>query len=357
MRLSLLVLFSTITVQLFGQFVIDYQQMIHPNDSISWSTLDTTNFSPGNSGSNVIWNYSSINIIQSNSSSIHYPPTFNAVCFSNNPTNMYTNSYPPFSSVYKKYYYLSDSTEYSYDGYCHNDPPFNSGSLIYSDRQSYMLLPLNYLSSFTDSSIGSLQGGVTLSNWQVNGFITKMYDAFGELHLPWGTYTNVARVQVTGYRKDTLLSSTMGSGATRIDSWTGYEWYDINNRGVVFGYIENTSINIQTNGNQTTSFQKGVYAQENASTGILQPNAATNKIIFYPNPSNGIIFPVLTNSVHIKDLYHLIVYDTQGRSIANEASSKYSIYKGIDLTYLDKGIYFIQIESDNKSYIGKVLIQ
>jgi len=357
MKLLLVFILIITTNELCGQFVITYQQMHHPNDSVFWSTLDTTNFSPGNSGSNVIWNFSTINIIQSNSSTLYYNPTSSAVCFSNNSTNMYLNPYPPLSSVYSKHYYLSDSTEYSYVGYCQHDPPWNSGSLIYFDRQSHMLLPLNYLSSFTDSSYGSLQGGITLSNWQVNGYITKTYDAFGELLLPWGTFSNIARLQVIGYRKDTLLNSTMGPGAIRITSWTGYEWYDINHRGVVFGYIETTNIDVQTNGNQTTSFQKGVYAQENALTGILQLNTAINKITFYPNPTNGIIFPALINSEHVKDLCQLMVYDMQGRTIAKETISKSAMNKGIDLTYLDKGIYFIQIENDIKSYIGKVLIE
>lgn len=70
------------------------------------------------------------------------------------------------------------------------------------------------------------------------------------------------------------------------------------------------------------------------------------KVIIYPNPSNGII------NIGNKNLKKIVVYDITGKKIKElKASSQ------IDLSDVTKGIYLINLISDDGVTVNKIVLQ
>ncbi len=69
-------------------------------------------------------------------------------------------------------------------------------------------------------------------------------------------------------------------------------------------------------------------------------------MIIYPNPSNGII------NIGNKNLNRIVVYDITGKKIKElKASSQ------IDLSDVSKGIYLINLISDEGVTVNKIILQ
>lgn len=75
-----------------------------------------------------------------------------------------------------------------------------------------------------------------------------------------------------------------------------------------------------------------------------------NKFNVYPNPTQT---GLLTISSETDSYYNIKIFDVLGKIIFETPST--NLVSQIDLTAYNKGIYFIQITSDNTSYIKKIL--
>ncbi len=75
---------------------------------------------------------------------------------------------------------------------------------------------------------------------------------------------------------------------------------------------------------------------------------AENKLLVYPNPSNGLI-SVMTN-----EICNFAIYDIYGSKIENGNLNPNSV---IDLTKYEKGIYFIKIEQNGKVEYQKIVLK
>jgi PKD repeat protein len=97
------------------------------------------------------------------------------------------------------------------------------------------------------------------------------------------------------------------------------------------------------------------YITVNVCTQVKEENI--NKIFVYPNPNNGIftidIQNVLSNFVTIKVLNTLstVVYIDENTGVDG------SLTKTIDLSKLDKGMYFLVIENYQGSTINRIIIR
>ncbi|MBL7789756.1 MAG: T9SS type A sorting domain-containing protein [Chitinophagales bacterium] len=79
--------------------------------------------------------------------------------------------------------------------------------------------------------------------------------------------------------------------------------------------------------------------------------SGSNKILIYPNPSNG-IFTISSKDVRIDDL---IVYDLMGKVVYQ--SKVGDIEKEIKLNEVSKGIYFLHINLDGRQEVQKLEIK
>lgn len=357
----LLFAFSIVTEKANSQFVITYDQLIHPGDSLSHTQLDTINFGVGNSGPNVLWDYSNINILQLNYQTIYFQAGLPTACPSY-PANIVWGSSTSWPSPPEYHYthYLSDSTQFSFLGRCEFIPFIGSHYLKYTDPYAYAVAPLSYLDTFTDSISGIDLWGINLEDSTIiEGHTDFFYDAYGELRLPWGIYSNVARVKKVAFMKDTVITSQNGPGpgSVKISMWISYEWYDLNSRGWIFTYSEGSTIDIPVNGQANTTFFKGVYAQTNLSTGINSDIGPEIRIGIYPNPSTGkftLQFSSLQNSIAP---LKITVCNLLGETLYQEFLSNILDLHNLDLSYLDKGIYIVTLTNTENTYSNKVMIK
>lgn len=80
---------------------------------------------------------------------------------------------------------------------------------------------------------------------------------------------------------------------------------------------------------------------------------ANNILTVFPNPSNGIV------NIHLQPdnlNFELTLFDLDGHIVLRKKMTNSTDYK-LDLTFLSKGLYFIQVSSSKKTQIVKLIIQ
>jgi hypothetical protein len=98
--------------------------------------------------------------------------------------------------------------------------------------------------------------------------------------------------------------------------------------------------------------QRPIRLHVNIKTGVNDIDF--NAIKVYPNPTSGIIFIELDRSLPIRT--KIVINDIYGKTVFIkdfEGSKK----QELDLAQLSKGMYFLQIQSENNRYFQKVIIR
>jgi hypothetical protein len=90
------------------------------------------------------------------------------------------------------------------------------------------------------------------------------------------------------------------------------------------------------------------------NTGILKfKNENTKSISVFPNPSNG-RFQILSLNVSIQNVE---IYDVLGKSIYSNSKFNLLHSNEIDLSSVQKGIYFVKVSDGIISYMNKIVIK
>src|SRR5262245_49814359 len=95
----------------YSQITITNDQIIQPNSEVYRTILDTSGFSPGNAGSNVVWDFSSLNILQYNAEHFQYLPVSATDCFTDPEINTYLDGGMTFPA-YRYIYYAADASQF-----------------------------------------------------------------------------------------------------------------------------------------------------------------------------------------------------------------------------------------------------
>ncbi len=333
MRKFLIIVSLILSQNSFAQFTITSQQFLSDGDSIYESLLDTTNFNFGNSGMNVLWDYSSVN-----------------VNFYNNRLFLYGNiSNPPIANLsgaqantigafYSNYYHV-DSANFNYVGYNTYDMHLWGSSESFTDNRLMLKSPFQYQDSFTDSFSGTYQYNNSGGNGSGNiyGIITKTYDAYGELRLPWANYSNVARLQVT-----TVYTDNIGNPNKVI---SGYEWYEENTHAFILSYTYNAA----------TNSGKSLIAQsKNSINGIEIPHQLS-QLTIYPNPSNGKFQIEIPEKLSNEKNIFIKFFDAMGKCILNKAFDSQNNSALINTSF-SNGIYTVVLGNENVLFKNKLVV-
>ena len=86
----------------------------------------------------------------------------------------------------------------------------------------------------------------------------------------------------------------------------------------------------------------------------VEDEELNNAISVYPNPSSGQIY--IKNESYIS-LQKVVIYDVSGRLIFNMNISDTSRIKAISLTGISKGMYFVNIHSENAMITKKIVFE
>ena len=141
-----------------------------------------------------------------------------------------------------------------------------------------------------------------------------------------------------------------GITLTAMESNANYQWLDCDNGNVSLSGETGKSFIATLNGNYAVEITKNNCTDTSAcytvnQVGINPLNNSLSGMELYPNPSSGdfvIVFPVVVENVKVS------IYSINGKLMENKSFTNNSI----DISYLEKGIYMIQvIEKNHKKTI------
>jgi hypothetical protein len=321
MRVILLIFFYTTLYNVYAQPVLTAANT-NPQIGEAFHWFNGNNVSsPGNSGTNQVWNFSSL--------TASFPSTDTVIL--------------PSSALHGSDFPTSDFSFFdnaSYDFFSANIDSLNylgGGSLswerIDSNPETYLIYPFSFNSTFTDNYINSFFNSGTLS-WVV-GSETVTCDGSGVLELPYGTFNDVLRIK--RIENEAWTTNGVHSNITS----TKYLWYlpGIHQPILILTYSSSTgSYMTEYLSEQTVGISE--YKYLNAVSYFPNPFSNSMKIDFEKTVRNGII----------------TIYNMQGqlvKELRNLSGLSFTILR----SNLPAGIYYFQImEADIVIATDKIII-
>ena len=210
-------------------------------------------------------------------------------------------------------------------------------AFVYSDPKLDLPLPCSMGTTWTDSFSGT---GTGFSTTTETGTITGHYNGYGTLVLPFGTFTNVARVE-------TDEASTTGSSGP--DSTTSIS-------NTVSYFIQGFSQWIFQTGTSTYNFpgQPSLTVQgsgmiDPASVGITESKGNGLRAMVFPNPASDAVTVNFTAPVNEK--VSITLLDAVGRVVI-ELTPSWSnpTTLGLDVSSVPRGMYMVRVtDADGRS--------
>ncbi len=291
-------------------------------------------------GANVVWNFTDLSII-GQSLSLNTIP--NASQISNFPTSNILNTVTTTigavnseSQIFAK----KIANEVSLTGFKTPDLELN----YITNNAKIGTFPLNYGYDFTDNTAGTFVSGT--NNGTFTGTIITKVDAYGTLNLSNnGLGGGIETYNVTRIKTSQNINLVVGFFSVGTVVQTTYAYIDPTNEAQFRYTTAVANIPLLNIVNQT------VTQMENWSIGLLSTNnllEVSNKFQIYPNPVNINLNIKNDNNQNINAL---ILSDINGREIVNQTSN----LENINVSKLQKGIYFLKIDSDNGIFTKKII--
>ena len=264
--------------------------------------------SPGNAGANQVWDFSGLTLTPRNF-------TFNTVAVatatsSNNfPASNYCwkmiESSDPNNIISEYDFYNLSNTSLEYLGHSSSS---GSSISIYSDTAIYFQFPYSYNMVINDTYISG-GGAITSST-------TSVYDGYGTLKTPFGTYTNVIRKK-----------KTEGTYVT-------YTWLQTKPFSpiMVGEFTDNGYINVYKN-----------------TTGLgVNPIEPKKAMAVFPNPTHTELNIQIPEQ---QTLDRVAITDVTGKIVLKQDHN----LNQINVSHLANGLYFIEAHSGNEKLVTKFI--
>ncbi|HKR03403.1 MAG TPA: T9SS type A sorting domain-containing protein [Bacteroidia bacterium] len=343
---SLTILFSFCSLFVFGQNTISRNNYFISGNSYPYVFLDNIEKdSVVVSGNNAVWDFS--NSVQSSQFDTLYAIDPATTVFYNDPNVNYNISNlclfeplgQPFSYDDNLYsYYTSDPASIHFIGNWANNGIWEVWYYHLTDTEKYFAFPFSLNDNFQDSFSGSAIDLSGTGFHSLYGTRNVQADGFGTLILPSMIYPNCLRLKSV---RNVIDSSMFGYNyQTRIF----YTWFQLNTNGYILE-VEADSIWIG----------QSKYYYNNPLINGLNETKNDNSINIFPNPFTSAISISLQN----KNVNHVtfIIRDLPGQSIfvkkENNLNNAYT--KTIDVSFLSKGIYLLDINIDGERTVKKIV--
>ncbi len=295
---------------------------------------DTTGVSKGAAGTMVTWNLASLASVFTDS--IEYiacAPT--PYCDSFPGSTMASTSD---GSWYD--YYLTDVGQFAANG-SHG----TSIATYYSDPGAMMKYPMTFGSIAADSSDYVSGGSAYVTT--TDSFIA---DASGTLILPSGTYSNVLRVHVITYERDSFDFGTPSVDTFRSEA---YFWYTPGYHSPLLVMFYDTS------GSGVAALSGVYYSPYIPPTAVAGDIADRGRGLFvYPNPANEILNIKLNATTATEAT--ISITDIAGRVVAEPLKQKV-VAGNNTISYstasLPPGMYLLRVNTAQENYVEKISIQ
>lgn len=289
-----------------------------PNDGDSYTVYTNTNLSagstPGASGANVTWDFSTMN-----------SGTSNMLTYSSASSPDYPNANIEFTTQGTSTYFDVLNDAYTYYGF------YNANATSeFSDGQDQIRVPMSYNDNYTDPFSGVYDAfGQTFDR---TGSLDVTYDGYGTLSTPQGTYNNVIRIRIARTSTDEMNGQTMSNNVDSI-----YFWYNEFTGHPIMTYTIN-----YVDGNEEGRFANYI---DDSDVVLSTPKEAI-EVKAYPNPAKN-IFNIKTS----KKVTHFDVYDVQGSKVLSKEPGRKAF--NVNISALDKGTYFYFLRDRNNKILSR----
>jgi hypothetical protein len=337
MRKIYLLLLISIWSSVEAQYTITSASNPVPGDVQDFIDLDSTGLSMGSSGTSQNWNYSSVTSLPV------FPVTSTFVPVSSIPNNfMFPSATIGLDLGGGSYGVLSNtSSKFEYLGYA--EPTFTN-CWAYSDPLKAYSLPFTYGSTSADTYLLIQSTNTTV------GTFTTYGDGTGTLQLPTATIPNVLKLHYTQYESDTTSSGSVYTYSVSLD-----QFYASVSKFPLLE-IQTATLTATTGTNVSTYYYKyGRIYTFYYPLGISNKEKNVGDLTVFPNPvTNGELF---IKSESERPVTGIEITNVLGQVILNRPLNEMNDTKRIDLSTLQKGIYFLNIKNAKGMITKKIIIE
>jgi len=296
-----------------------------------YKNCNTAGVVPGNSGPNVIWNFSGVTAITG---------TLTRSILS--PSSTSNGSLFPSSNLVEKYsdgnfiYSTKTSTASFMDGIVDTSSNF---SITYTNSILVCKKQVTMGTQLTDTFAGNFTSGGY--NFTTKGTITLTGDAYGTLILPAKTYSNVLRVKLMQVEKDSLIQF----GSVSTSTYVTFLWFDGISPAEI---LRIDSLSTTTPGAPAVKDVRYIINDNLSTTGIVS-NIQAVDFRFYPNPAKDEITINTPGNGELRIQNHL--------GIVIESSRIEDTIKSISVAHCPPGVYFMTFDTGTFKQVSKLVIQ
>jgi len=264
-----------------------------------------TGLSPGDAGANQTWDFSGLTLTPLNQTvnTVAVATAISASSFPNSNYCLIMTDNSDTNDIKTAYTFFNlSNTSFEYLG--SSGPGYN---LNFLDPQIILQFPYTYNTEINDT--------YQIEAWTTKSF-TSVYDGYGTLITPFGTYTNVIRQK----RTEGLYVS--------------YSWYQTNPFSFVMDgeFTDNGYINVYKN-----------------TTGLgINPIEPKKAMAVFPNPAHTELNIQLPEQ---QTLDCVAVTDITGKIVLKQDQN----LNQINVSHLANGLYFIEAHSGNEKLVTKFI--
>jgi len=290
-------------------------------DSFTSNSYDASMTSPGNSGANITWDFSSLISTGTSTGTLVAPSSLSDGA--NHPIANFASG-----DANTQAYLFIDNDEYSIAGAFSN----TLGRDVYSDVREVYKFPITFGDSYNEI-FTSLTTNMIPQTFNRGGTVTIEADGYGTLIMPYGTVNDVLRIKTTANYSDTL-------GGLLIATYTDvlYSWFNAN-----------TSTTILTHNEFGISgfppiFLGSYLDPTSVITSLGDEFVQTSPILVYPNPARDQV-TVSLDRTYNQAIVQII--DVTGKVVKTESINNGTKNVSLELNELDRGVYFVQVLDQN----------
>ncbi len=288
-------------------------------------------------GANAVWNFNQMVFAGQSLSTNSVPTAAQITTFPNssalNTVQTTVNNIDSTSQIFSK----NIANEISITGFQTPELTLN----YITNNAKIGTFPLNYGYNFTDTTAGTFTNGTNTGTF--TGNIVTTVDAYGTLNLN-NTGNGPFNSLVTRLKTIQNINLSIGFFPVGTVVQTTYAYIGAS------GYAELRYTKAVVNIPLANINNQTVIQIEDFVTVLLSnnENKISNKFEVYPNPVNEILN--VKNDGNLK-INTLIVSDINGREIINQKNN----FEKIRLNEIQKGIYFLKMETENGIFTEKII--
>ncbi|MDM1555426.1 T9SS type A sorting domain-containing protein [Chryseobacterium indologenes] len=304
------------------------------NSTINLKSEDVsgTSITAGSAGANITWNFSTYTGTNPIAYTVRACPG-QSNCFRFPGANRITSLTSVDSHDFGSMTDVEATMLGSYSG-----PDLGDVTVTYINPLIEYKFPITYLQQFDDTyEFNSVSAAI--GNTNETGQVSVSVDGYGTVITPKGTYPDVLRI-----KRMRTATQTIGTSSTPITvTYTNesYQWVS-QSEGMVFSFAINTFVS-----NGVTNVSKSVSYLDTAVLSTVDLDSKKNEVSIYPNPGTDFI------SVGSKEnLKKITIYSLEGKAVIKPQNSR-----NIDISKLPKGVYLLQGELENGTFVSKKIIK